>query len=90
MSHEAINGDGDELRVARRLGPAPGERMDCTETSNCPDLFELTSGDFAVIGTDVGMRLQLPPDAGCADTERVVVVPREVLLSALRDLSGSV
>jgi hypothetical protein len=88
MSSKAIK--EAELRVARRLGSAPSERMDCSEGSNCPDLFELESGDFAIIGTDVGTRLQIPADAGCSDTERVVMIPREVLLSAIRDLSGSI
>jgi len=64
--------------------------MDCSEGSNCPDLFELECGDFAIIGTDVSGRLEIPADAGCSDTERVVMIPREVLLSALRDLSGSI
>lgn len=90
MPKDTISGDGLELRVARRLGSAPSNRADCTETGNCPDLFELTCGNFAIIGADVGTRLELPADAGCSDTERVVMVPREVLLSALRDLSSSI
>jgi hypothetical protein len=88
MTSETIT--GVELRVARRVGLAPSERMGCSEGSNCPDLFELENGDFAIIGTEVGTRLQIPADAGCSDAERVVMIPREVLLSAMRDLSGSI
>jgi hypothetical protein len=87
MSSESIN--GVELQVARRLGLAPSERMGCTEGSNCPDVFELTSGDFVIIGKDVSTQLELPADAGCSETERVVMVPGDVLISALRDLSSS-
>jgi len=90
MSSRAINGDGIELSVARRWGSSPTERMDCTETGNCPDLFELACGNFAIIGTDVSAQLPLPEDAGCGPAERVVMIPRAVLLDALRDLSGSV
>lgn len=90
MSSEAVNGDGVELRVARRLGVAPSERGGCTEASNCPDLFELACGNFAVIGMDVSAQLPLPEDAGCSPAETVVMVPRAVLLDALRALSGSI
>ncbi|AGL15079.1 hypothetical protein [Actinoplanes sp. N902-109] len=48
-------------------------------------------GDFAVIGKDVTeeLRGELPPDAGVADYERIVVVPRQTLIDALADLSES-
>ncbi len=89
MSKEAINGDGAELRIARRLG-VPGEQMDCSEPTDRPRVFELTSGDFAIIGTEVGEQLVLPADGGCSDTERIVMIPREALLSVLHDLPDDV
>jgi hypothetical protein len=51
-------------------------------------VFELSTGDFAVIGTDVTETLErkLPPDAARADYERIVVVSRETLLAAKRDI----
>jgi hypothetical protein len=56
----------------------------------CPDIFELASGDFAVIGTDAtedaGLRASLPPDAGVAAYERVVIVSRATFLHAKRDI----
>jgi hypothetical protein len=56
--------------------------------ATCPDIFELSSGDFAVIGTDVTEELEalLPADAGRADYERIVVVSRETLVAARRDI----
>jgi len=51
---------------------------------NCPDLFELECGDFAVIGFDVTdeVRSHLPADAGCGAGERIVRIPRGVLVAA--------
>nr|WP_240982917.1 hypothetical protein [Streptomyces sp. S3(2020)] len=55
---------------------------------NCPDLFELSDGTFAVIGTDRTEELDgmLPSDASRADYERIVVITRETLLRAKRDI----
>ncbi|MCF2526398.1 hypothetical protein [Yinghuangia soli] len=73
---------------ARRLGSAPADRGFCNTNATCPDIFELADGNFAVIGTDMTAELaaQLPPDAGCADYERIVVISRETLLHAKRDI----
>lgn len=63
----------------RRLGPPPP----CHSTYGCPDLWELDDGDFAVIGEDItALAAQLPPGAGCAPTERMVRVPRALLVQA--------
>lgn len=87
MSMEHDNGG---LTVLRRLGTAPQAREECSYGGDCPDVFELANGDFAIIGEDVSLALELPADAGRSATERTVVVPREVLLAALRDLSSDV
>jgi hypothetical protein len=89
MSIENINRNFARPVIARRLGLAPAERLDCGNTVNCPDIFELSSGDFAIIGEDRS-DLELPADAGRSETERTVVVPRAVLMAALQDLSRSV
>jgi hypothetical protein len=54
----------------------------------CPDLFELSDGNFAVIGTDRTEELDalLPDDAARADYERIVVITRYTLLRAKRDI----
>jgi hypothetical protein len=56
--------------------------------NNCPDVFELEGGDFAIIGFDVtaDLRSRLPDDAGCGPGECIIRVPREVLISAKRDI----
>jgi hypothetical protein len=74
--------------VTRRLGTAPNRRDSCTNATSCPDVFELASGDFAVIGEDVSADLPLPADAGRSETERTVLVPRGVFLAAVCDLAA--
>lgn len=66
----------------RRLIPAEAVRP-CRSTCGCPDLWEMADGDFAVIGEDItALAGQLPPEAGCAPHERMVRVPRALLVKA--------
>lgn len=67
---------------ARRLVPAADIRP-CESTYACPDLWELSDGNFAVIGTDITSDAGLlPADAGCGPHERIVRIPRELLVRA--------
>ena len=73
----------------RRLGPNPHEGGALTAAAQgCPDIFELTDGDFAVIGIDITVLAssKLPPTASCGPDERVVRLPRKTLLGAKRDI----
>ncbi|SER97900.1 hypothetical protein SAMN04487983_102690 [Streptomyces sp. yr375] len=56
--------------------------------ANCPDIFELADGNFAVIGTDATHSLDpaLPADASRGGHERIVVITRETLLRAKADI----
>jgi hypothetical protein len=90
VSSEVFSGDDVDLRVSRRLGTAPSGRASCSSSGNCPDVFELSTGDFAIVGEDVSTSLELPADAGRSDTERIVRVPRDVLFAAARNLLDSV
>ena len=74
--------------VLRRIGSTPQARGSATNCS-CPDIFELSDGNFAVVGTDRTGEMAggLPPDAGVAPYESVVVITRETLLAAVKDLS---
>jgi len=73
--------------IRRRLGLPPSTRGSATEYT-CPDLFELADGNFAVIGTDRTdeLREQLPSDAGVADYERIVVITRQTLVEARKEI----
>lgn len=74
--------------VLRRVGVPPAARGSATSCT-CPDIFELADGNFAVVGTDrTGeMRDLLPSDAGVASYEKIVVITRETLMAAIKDLA---
>ncbi|WP_405868708.1 MULTISPECIES: hypothetical protein [unclassified Streptomyces] len=75
------------MNIVRRLGATPRERGSLNGET-CPDIFELSDGNFAVIGTEATAELdgKLPPDAGRADYERIVIITRETLLRAKADI----
>jgi hypothetical protein len=54
----------------------------------CPDIWELANGDFAVIGIDIteATKAKLPPTAGCGPDERIVFIPRKLLVGAKSDI----
>ena len=73
----------------RRIGPDPhAGGAKSSGCSGCPDIFELQSGDFAVIGINIteGAKPQLPPTAGCGPDESIVWVPRKTLVLARADI----
>jgi hypothetical protein len=73
----------------RRLGPDPHANGAQTPAlQNCPDIWELDSGDFAVIGIEATDALhgKLPLTASCGPDERIVIVPRRILVGAKPDI----
>lgn len=73
----------------RRLGPDPhasGQKTPALD--GCPDIFELTSGDIAIIGKNITeeARKHLPRDASCGPDECVVQIPRRTFVLAAPDL----
>ncbi|GAA2714937.1 hypothetical protein Apa02nite_096790 [Actinoplanes palleronii] len=74
--------------ISHRVGTPPSERGSATNCT-CPDIFQLADGNFAVIGTNrtEELRSQLPADAGIAPYENLVVISRETLMAAVKDLS---
>ncbi|MFG2451084.1 hypothetical protein [Streptomyces sp. M41(2017)] len=75
------------MRIVRRVGASPRERGSASGQS-CPDIFELADGDFAVIGREATQELdpELPSDAARADYERIVIITRDTLLRAKKDI----
>lgn len=72
----------------RRIGPDPHANGDLTAGARgCPDIFELVSGDFAIIGIDMtAAKRKLPPTASCGPDERIVRLPRKTLVLAKADI----
>ncbi|MEV4746333.1 hypothetical protein AB0K21_08170 [Streptosporangium sp. NPDC049248] len=75
-----------ELR--RRLGKSAQELGNTTASPDCPDIWELSNGDIAVIGRDLtdSYRNRLPDGVTLTHDERLVVIPRNQLISAKRDI----
>ncbi|KUL28366.1 hypothetical protein [Streptomyces regalis] len=77
----------DDGVILRRLGTVPKMRKS-RSSETCPDIFELSDGSFAVIGTEATAALDphLPPDAARAEYERIVVISRDTLIHAKKDI----
>ncbi|MDG4858370.1 hypothetical protein P8605_09425 [Streptomyces sp. T-3] len=75
------------MKIVRRIGASPRQRGSLSGQS-CPDIFELSDGNFAVIGTEATSTLdsELPVDASRADYERIVIVSRDTLVRAKADI----
>jgi hypothetical protein len=73
---------------ARRLGKSAAELGDTGGRDGCPDIWELSNGDIAVVGRDVTAAYgdRLPADVTVAGDERVVVIPRNMLIAAKPDI----
>ena len=83
-----------ELSFKKRCGEDPHTLPEIIKAGKsaaadgCPDIWELSNGDFAVIGIRKTRELLhlLPESAGCGLDEEIVLVPRIVIANAKRDL----
>ena len=77
------------VSFSRRLGKSAAELGGITGGRDaCPDIWELDNGDIAVIGRDVtdAYRTRLPEDVRIAADERLVIIPRRMLIVAKTDI----
>ena len=76
------------MNFVKRIGPDPHANGSQTFACNgCPDIWQLDSGDFAVIGTDItSVADRLPRTASCGPDERIVRIPRKTLVLAKSDI----
>lgn len=72
----------------RRIGRSAFDLGESEKSNGCPDIWELSNGDFAVIGRDLTAAYtgRLPADISIVTDERLVVIPRSTLLAAKRDI----
>ncbi|MFH8366711.1 hypothetical protein [Streptomyces sp. NPDC018031] len=72
----------------RRLGKSAQELGTTTDTPDCPDIWELENGDIAIIGRDLTDSLGklLPAGVSVGRDERLVVIPRSMLVAAKPDI----
>ncbi|HLH53336.1 MAG TPA: hypothetical protein VKY92_06940 [Verrucomicrobiae bacterium] len=77
----------------RRLGPNPHAGGQSTPgLYGCPDILELENGDFAIIGSDItpAAAADLPAGVSCGPDERIVRIPRHILVNAKSDIPEKV
>ncbi len=72
----------------RRLGKSASELGETDDRDGCPDIWELSNGDIALVGRDVTTSFagRLPEDVKVAKDERVVVIPRSMIVAAKPDI----
>jgi hypothetical protein len=72
----------------RRLGKSPQELGVTSNSPDCPDIWELENGDVAIIGRDLtgSIGAKLPDGVSIGADERLVVIPRNMLIAAKPDI----
>lgn len=72
----------------RRIGKSAVELGNTSQGKTCPDIWELSNGDIAVVGTDMteAFSEHIPDDMNIGANERLVVIPRNMLVAARRDI----
>lgn len=79
-----------EATFTRRLGRHPtqlaGPPTDGKQ--GCPDIWELSNGDVAIIGRDLtdAYAGRLPEGVTVVHDERIVVIPHATIVAAKRDI----
>jgi hypothetical protein len=77
-----------ETTFLRRIGKSPQDLGVTSDSPDCPDMWELGNGDVAVIGRDLSSSLgaKLPAGVSLGADERLVVIPRSMLIAAKPDI----
>jgi hypothetical protein len=79
-----------DATFARRLGrhPASLAGPPTNGKEGCPDIWELSNGDVAVIGRDLTEAYldRLPEGVTVVHDERVVIIPRVTIVAAKGDI----
>ena len=73
----------------RRLGG--NEKSLCESGYHCPQLLEMADGDFAGVGQDITDEAipAMPPGPGVGPKERVIRIPRRVMIAARVDIPAA-
>ena len=73
----------------RRLGQ--NGRSLCAHGFHCPQILEMEDGDFAAVGQDMTAEAipVMPPGPGVGPHERVVRIPRRVLIEARAEIPAA-
>lgn len=91
MTHQRWEADLS-ASFSRRLGKSSHELGTTSGDGSCPDIWELTNGDIAVIGRDLTEHYlapgatPLPAGVSIDPDERVVIIPRVMIIAAKADI----
>jgi hypothetical protein len=63
----------------------------CSSGHACPQILEMADGDFAGVGQDITDEAipEMPPGAGVGPKERVIRIPRRVLVAARAEIPAA-
>ena len=63
----------------------------CAGGHACPQILELATGDFAAVGQDITNEAirEMPPGPGVGPKERVIRIPRQVLIAARAEIPAA-
>lgn len=77
-----------ESGFSRRIGKSAHELGQTGADASCPDIWELSNGDIAVIGTQLRDEYidRLPDGVTIDDHESLVVIPRSMIIAAKADI----
>jgi hypothetical protein len=75
---------------SKRLGEKVGE-LRCSGGYSCPQILEMSSGDYAAAGEDITSEAVgfLPPGPGVGPKERIVRIPRHVMVAARAEIPAT-
>ena len=73
----------------RRLGE--NGRQQCEGLHRCPQILEMTDGNFAVVGLDITAEAvaAMLPGPGVGSKEGVVKIPRHVMIAARAEIPAA-
>jgi hypothetical protein len=77
-----------DATFTRRLGKSSEELKGSKGKQGCPDIWELSNGDVAVIGRDLTdvYADRLPEGVTVVHDERLVVIPHATIVAAKKDI----
>ncbi|MDL4774520.1 MULTISPECIES: hypothetical protein [Thermomonosporaceae] len=86
MAHRPWAADGT-AGFKQRLGKSALELGNTNASPTCPDIWEMDNGDIAFIGRDLTANYarHLPPGVSIGENERLVVLPRNMIVAAKAD-----
>jgi hypothetical protein len=74
--------------LVKRLGKSAAELGNSKDGDECPDIWQLSNGDIAVIGRDLTEHYgsRLPQGVTLRADERLVIIPGNMLSAAKADI----